>query len=201
MNSAQANRRDSLRNAEDEQSRATRMLLMDAYGQAAAAQTKQPSVTWLCEQAGVGRSTFYTHFASVEELAIATITAGFEPISSSDTDRRRARSEDRRRIAEDGLISIIEDIERTREVLEYTVRIGSRAAVLDRLIEQFALHTRETIALEYGDLDAPRLEIINQFVSAGTAHTVLHWLEGKSRLDRSELVSQLVDVLPPALTR
>lgn len=201
LDSAQENRRASLRSADDEQSRATRAQLIGAYEQAAAAQLKSPSVTWLCENAGVGRSTFYTHFASVEELAIAAITAGFEPISIADTARRRAHPDERRAIARDGLHAIIDDIERTRAVLEYTVRIGSRAAVLDRLIEQFARHTRQTIAVEYAELDAARLDVVTEFVSAGTAHIVLRWIEGRGDLSRAELVDQLTDVLPAPLTR
>ncbi len=201
MSSAQESRRASLRVADDEQARATRAQLIGAYTHAATTQLKSPSVTWLCENAGVGRSTFYTHFASVEELAIATITAGFGPISIADTSRRRAHSDERRAIARDGLDAMIVDIERTRAVLDYTVRIGSRAAVLDRLIEQFACYIRQTIAVEYAELDAARLDIVTQYVSAGTAHIVLRWIEGRSTLSRAELVDQLTDVLPAPLTR
>lgn len=201
MHSAQEHRRESLRGADDEQSRTTRALLMGAYEQAASARLRRPSVTWICERAGVGRSTFYTHFASVEELALATITAGFAPVSASDTDRRLAHSDERRAIARDGLTAIIEGLERARGVLGYTVAIGSRAAVLDRLIERFAHHTRMTIAVEYDGLDEARLDTVTQYVSAGTAHTVLRWIEGGSPLSRSELVDQLLDVLPTPLTR
>ncbi len=201
MSSAQESRRASLRDADDDQSRATRLLLIGAYEQAAAARLARPSVTWLSERAGVGRSTFYTHFASVEDLAIATITASFEPIATSDTDRRRAHTDDRRAIARDGLSAIIESIERSRAVLDYTVHIGSRAAVLDRLIAQFAHYTRETIAVEYDHLDAARRDIVTEYVSAGTAHTVLQWVEGRMPLRRSALVDQLLDVLPVPLTR
>lgn len=200
MHSAQENRRVSLRGADDEQSRNTRALLMNAYEHAASARLRQPSVTWICERSDVGRSTFYTHFASVEELALATITAGFEPVSASDTDRRLAHSDERRAIARDGLTAIIEGLERARSILSYTVTIGSRAAVLDRLIERFAHHTRQTIAVEYAELDAARLDVVTEYVSAGTAHTVLRWLEGRSALSRSELVDQLLDVLPSPLT-
>lgn len=201
VNSAQETRRAALRDAEDDQSRATRLLLIAAYEQAAAAKLARPSVTWLCERAGVGRSTFYTHFASVEDLAIATITASFEPIATADTDRRRAHSDERRAIARDGLSALIESIERTRSVLDYTVQIGSRAAVLDRLIEEFAHYTRETIAVEYDHLDAARRDIVTEYVSAGTAHTVLQWVEGRMPVSRSDLIERLVDVLPAPLTR
>jgi AcrR family transcriptional regulator len=201
MDTAQESRRATLRSGEDEQSRATRALLIGAYEQAAAARLRSPSVTWMCERAGVGRSTFYTHFASVEELAITAITAGFEPISVSDTDRRRAHPDQRRAIAGDGLHSIIENLERARPVLEYTLRIGSRAALLTRLIEQFALHTRQTVALEYEGLDAARLEVVTEYVSAGAAHSVLRWIEGGTALTRAELVAQLLDLLPAPLIR
>jgi len=195
----QESRRTELRGAEDVQARETRRRLLAAYRQAARERLPRPSVTWLCERSGVARSTYYTHFATVDDLAVHAITESFANVSDVDLERRTAHEEDRRTISRAGLTHTVEALEQSRDVLEYAISVGSRAAVLERLVEQFAAFTGRTVATEYDHLPDRAREVVTQFVSAGVAHVLLRWLEDGAA-DRDELVDQLVDVLPAGFT-
>lgn len=179
----------------------TRAALIGAYQTAAAANVDAPpSVTWLCTDAQVGRSTFYTHFASVEELAMATVTAGFEKLSLGDVGRRMARTDERRRIAADGLAEMFALLQQSKGVLEFAIRTGSRSAVHDLFAREFAKYIHGTVAVEFPHLTPAQVDIATEYVSAGTAHVALTWLESDFSATQSDLIGLLLDLLPARLT-
>lgn len=200
MPGQQADRRADLRAADDTQSLETRRRLVEAFRAAAAEELPRPSVTWICDRSGVARSTFYTHFATVDDLAVFTITGGFADLSAVDVALRSAHAQDRRAITRAGLEPLVDGLERARPDLAYAMRIGSRAAVLERLVAQVAHHTRHTIDTEYPDRTEEERALTTEFVSAATVHTVLRWLDGGT-LPRERLVEHLIDLLPTELTR
>ncbi|MGQ7349231.1 TetR/AcrR family transcriptional regulator [Quadrisphaera oryzae] len=192
-------RRLDLRSADDAQVQETRRRLVAAYRRAAAEQLPRPSVTWLCEAAGVARSTYYTHFATVDDLAVHAITEPFAVVSQLDVEQRSAHRGDRRSISRTGLAHTIEALGRSRDVLAYAIGVGSRSAVLERLIAQFAAFTRPSVDTEFEDLDDDAREVVTQFVSAGAAHVILRWMDsGDQPLE--DFIDHLVDVLPARLT-
>lgn len=197
---SQESRRTSMRNTTDDRVTSTRGTLVSAYRFAAEQQVSNLSVTWLCTHAQVGRSTFYTHFASVDELAIAAITADFGSISDQDISHRRSSSADRRRIARDGLLALIHSLDASRSLVDYAVRVGSHADVLAGLIATFVEHIHATVALEYSSRSPEHKALIEEYVGAGTAHVLLSWLNDPSPLAPDELVDWLVDLLPQLLT-
>lgn len=200
MSRAQEARRADLETADHTKVVQTRHRLVEAFRVAANQGLPTPSVTWICRQAGVGRSTFYTHFATVEDLALFTITAAFAATSEVDLSRRSAHEEDRRSIARAGLASLAEAFDSGRDVIRYAIRIGSRPAVIERLVTEFMRLTSKTVALEYQDLPASRIDVLTAYVSAGTVRAFMLWLEGDA-LDREELIDQLLELLPSGLTR
>ncbi|PPF45977.1 hypothetical protein C5B85_04760 [Pseudoclavibacter sp. AY1F1] len=199
MATSQERKRQNLRVVDDEQARATRSRLLAAVREIAAENVQRPSVTLLCERSGVARSTFYTHFATVEDLAVQALTEVFGEVSADDVRRRIQHRESGRDIARDGLDRVIAALEGSRELLDYTIGIGSRAAVLESLIGQFAASTLVTVVTEYSELDASVQAFINDYVSAGTAHTILAWMENPGARGRDDLIEQLVDLLPARL--
>jgi AcrR family transcriptional regulator len=200
MQSPQADRRADLRTAQDEQSLETRRRLVEAFRTAAAEDVARPSVTWICERSGVGRSTFYTHFATVDDLAVFAITETFAATSASDVAERTTHGQDRRDITRAGLSRVVDALEATRDDLEYAVRIGSRAAVTERLVAEFASFTSGTVAAEFGDRSRAERDLVTGFVSAATVQGILWWLANPATMDRDAFIELLVELLPTQLT-
>lgn len=199
MTTPQQQRREALR-AMDEQALAARRGIVAAFHDAARQGLPRPSVTAICRAAGVARSTFYTHFAAVDDLAMASIGEVFADASAIDVRERHAEHPDRAEITRAGLERVLAALEQSRALLDYAVRIGSRALVLEQLVAQFSAFTRETIDAEYAHLDEGARALANEFVSAATAHALLRWLGDPAGVPREALLDQLVGLLPARLT-
>ncbi|WP_053351596.1 hypothetical protein [Leucobacter musarum] len=196
----QANRRAELRTAGDDQASQTRSRLIAAFREAAAARTPRLSATWLCERSGVGRSTYYTHFATVDELAAEAITDALSEISETDIARRTGVHSRRDLITRDGLRRLIAELERARPLLDYAFTIGSRAQIFEHLVTRFEALTRRTVEAEFQGADDATISITTSFVSAGTVHALLRWLSDRDPAPAETVVHTLTALLPPELT-
>jgi AcrR family transcriptional regulator len=192
-------RRNDLRSAEDVQARDTRRRLTEAYRQAVEQRRERPSVTWLCKQSGVARSTYYTHFATVEDLAVHCVTEALADVSEVELDQRTGHRQDRATITRTALIRTVETLEQNREVLEHAIGLGSRGAILERLTDQIVIHTRRTVDAEYPQIEPAEREVIAQFIGAGTVHVILRWMHDGA-ISRDQLVTQLVGLYPGGIT-
>jgi len=130
-------------------------------------------VTWICERSGVGRSTFYTHFATVDDLAVFAITETFAATSAADVAEGTTHTQDRRAITREGVGRVVDALEATRDDLDHAVRIGSRAAVTERLVAEFASFTAGTVAAEFTEFTSAERDLVTEFVSAATVQAVL----------------------------
>ncbi|MGW8482643.1 hypothetical protein ACWGJP_05850 [Microbacterium sp. NPDC055903] len=200
MSAAQASTRSERGAADDPQVHETRRRLVQALREAAEEDRASVSVTWLCTRAGVARSTFYTHFATVDDLAVFTIVQAFAAAADADVARRSAHDGQRTAITRAGLERVVDAFESTRDDILYAVRLGSRPAVIERLIADFARLTRPTIRTELASHGEAAQNLMAEFVGAGTVHAVLRWME-HGGMTRSALIDQLVEMLPAALTR
>lgn len=198
--SSQTARRDDLQAVDDPQVRETRKRLVEAFQFAVARELPTVSVTWICTHSGVARSTFYTHFATVDDLAIFTIVEAFAAVSDADVERRRAHTEDRESITRIGLHQEIDVLLASRGTILYAARIGSRAELVDRLAAEATRLVRRTIAAELEHLSESSIDLMAEFVGAGTTHLLFLWLE-RGAVSRDELVDEIVEMLPRALTR
>ncbi|MBL3699915.1 hypothetical protein D3228_09665 [Leucobacter luti] len=196
----QANRRAALRAAEGDQSGSTRARLIAAFREAAAMQLDRPSATWICDRAGVGRSTYYTHFATVDELAAETITESWEAVSHEDVARRTGPHSGRDVITREGLGRVVSELTRSRELIEYATRIGSRALVLEHLVQRFERFTSRTVAAEFTGASPGARALITSYISAGTVHALFRWLEEPSSETAETVIQAIFELLPATLT-
>jgi AcrR family transcriptional regulator len=191
----QQQRRACLRDAEDDQTIRTRHALVAAYRAAADEHVHRVSVRWLCACSGIARSTFYTHFASVEDLAAFVVTEDFDRLAAEDAELRAAGPG--RSAAWAGLHGVVRTLTDRQALLDYSLTETSRPVVVARMVDWFASYTRDTIARTYRD-DAVAQQVVD-FVSAGVVHTVLGWLESGRGTDLDAFVDVLVDLLPERL--
>ncbi|MFK4789514.1 TetR/AcrR family transcriptional regulator [Microbacterium sp. ZW T5_56] len=194
----QTQRRARLRDASDPNSLSTRRQLRTAYEDAATEHVRRVSVSWLCERAGVGRSTFYTHFSAVEDLAAYVVTSGFDELAEEDI-RARSSGVSGSDAAHAGLARVVAMLADQRAVIEYSFAEGSRSSVVANMVSWFALYTRDTIARAYDDRDDAQIDLIAEFVSAGVVHAALLALEQGTITNHEDIVDLLSAMLPEAL--
>lgn len=109
------------------------------------------SVTSICEAAGVARSTFSTHFATVDELAPAALGAALTAAVADDTERRAAHELDRVTITQLGAIAC-----------------ASRDALEPRLVARAAESVGQVIFTEHPEFAEADARLHANFIAAGT---------------------------------
>ncbi|WP_348788833.1 TetR family transcriptional regulator [Leifsonia sp. NPDC080035] len=194
----QRNRRTRLRALDDAQAINTRARLVAAYSAAAAEGVRNVSVRWICASSGVARSTFYTHFSGVEDLAAFTVTEDFARLAIEDLDVRAAGMSGAA-AARGGLAQVVATFTSRRALVDYSFAQTSRAVVVDRIIDWFAGYTRETVERAYAGADEARIDLVTGFISAGVIRTIIDWLDEPRGVTREGIVDALVDLLPEPL--
>ncbi|ROO85118.1 TetR family transcriptional regulator [Actinocorallia herbida] len=191
----QAARRESLATTGDARAVETRRRLALAFRAAAADGVPDVSVVQICKRAGIARSTFYTHFATVEDLAASTIAELFAVASSADVERRTVQALPRTEITEIGLRTIVDALWDARDLVRYTTALGSQAAIQDRLVAEVADLARPTVLAELPALAEADLRLTTEFMAAGIVRVTMHWIADPT-VSRDHLVAWMARLLP-----
>ncbi|WBU37579.1 TetR/AcrR family transcriptional regulator [Homoserinibacter sp. YIM 151385] len=198
--SPQHDRRASLSGADDAKVRATRRKLSDALHDAVLDRgAKGVSVADLVSRSGVSRSTFYTHFANVDELALAATADLFADLAPIDVDRRAEHRLSRAEITRRGLGELLDALLANRHLLALAAEGPSAAGVRERFVDQMAASLGETIRIERPDAAEAEIEAASQYIAAGTLRLLLRSVE-RGGEDRGELLDVVFGLLPEYLT-
>lgn len=200
MDRALSSRREVLSATPDARAIATRRRLADALSDLLHEKSPDMSVVAISNRAGVGRSTFYTHFATVEDLAIFVIDEILDVLAPLDVRRRSRRDLGRADITRLGLAELVDSLAAQREVLVYATRTTSASAVRERFVDELARSMEKTMLAEMPDLGQTELRLSTEFVAAGVIHVTLSWLAGQSNATREQVIDTLFDLLPAWLT-
>ncbi|GAB2850937.1 hypothetical protein GCM10022221_57880 [Actinocorallia aurea] len=195
----QATRRESLAATADTRAVETRRRLSLAFREAAADGAADVSVVQICRRAGIARSTFYTHFATVEDLAASVIAELFAGASSADAERRTLQALPRTEITALGLRAIVDALWDARDLVRYTVALGSQPAIQDRLVAEVARLSRPTVLAELPGLSEADLRLTTEFMAAGIIRVTMRWIADPD-VDRDHLVAWMARLLPSWLS-
>jgi len=161
--------------------------------------TREPrdiSVSALCVEAGVSRPTFYQHFASIDEVAVAGVEQRFARLRADLPDPGAPDATYRL------LVSFLEDLERERPAWLRTIGSGTAFAATRDAVEQWFADRLAERTPEAGPT-------VVRYAAAGFLGAVRAWMlqdDGPERPSAAELAESLIDVsarvlAPAAATR
>lgn len=194
-------RRDISRASRDARAARTRERL-EVGMTAALRETGDPTVGLVCARAGIARSTFYTHFAALDDLAELLLGDTFDALFAQDVERRHERALNRTEIYDIGIAALVDAILDKREIFLWTFRVPSPLTV--RLLSRLADDIRTTVRAERGDASLSFLDIASDYISAGFISAIVRWLETHTTsehpdpapAERAELLDALRDLSP-----
>ncbi|MDJ0349898.1 TetR/AcrR family transcriptional regulator [Cryobacterium sp. PH29-G1] len=175
----------------DPRAERTRQLIFTAIRTLIAQPAASVSVADIVRLAGISRSSFYAHFASLDVLAAELLQAQFADIGSAGLDLPRPRTgENASRLGYARLVAhMVENFPLYASVLELPLTRSAH----DQIIEAYA--TRMLRSVLVFD-DAVNAELVTTYVAGGALTLIGAWMRGHLDVSDDELVDQLVALLP-----
>lgn len=151
----------------------------------------------IARRAGVSRSSFYSQFDRIDDLAVAMLIEVFHQIGVEDVRRRSASTSDTRIIAGRSARQLVDHLDDHRTFYRAAVDWGANGSVTIALAEAFgdqvamsmtALGDRVPAALD--PADAAR------YIGGGAIALLTAWLRDPVHLPRDEMTRRLLAVMP-----
>jgi AcrR family transcriptional regulator len=176
----------------------TRQKLVDAFHAAIAdADLDAVSVTSLARTAGINRTSFYSHFASPEDLALHALSELFDVVARADIVMRASHDVPAAEASRRSLGDIVWFVNERRESYARVLGPGAAPRLMRRVTEAFTERTVASLALIETRPAGVDVAVTARFVTCGVLAVIGAWLggEGSSRTPE-ELVDALVQCLP-----
>ena len=185
----------------------TRQGIVDAVARLRSRSSDDLAVTDIVREAAISRSSFYAHFAGLDELAIELLRRDFASVApvmaSGDAESRES--------ARDSYLRLVEHFSTQQSI--YSSALGlplSRraydeviASYAEQLMASFAPSPAKTAESTDDTTDARadvRVRVAATYVAGGTVMLLGSWIAGELPLSKEELVDELVALLPPWLS-
>lgn len=176
----------------------TRQKLVDAFHTAVAdGDPAAMSVASLTRAAGVNRTSFYSHFASPEDLAIHALSDLFDVVGDADILLRAEHSVPAEEASRRALADIVQFVWERRESYAWVLGPGAAPRLLAAVTDVFT--ERAAASLERIATRPPRADVrvTARFLAGGVLGVIGCWLNGeRSRWSPDELTDALVQCLP-----
>jgi AcrR family transcriptional regulator len=175
----------------DPRAERTRQLIFTAIRTLIAQPAASVSVAEIVRLAGISRSSFYAHFASLDVLAAELLQAQFVDIGSAGLDLPHPRTgENASRLGYARLVAhMVENFPLYASVLELPLTRSAH----DQIIEAYATRMLQSVLVFD---DAVNAELVTTYVAGGALTLIGAWMRGHLDVSDDELVDQLVALLP-----
>lgn len=195
MTTDQEGRRRQLAAASDPRAARTRQRIIAACRELLESD-RQVTVAAVCTRAGVGRSTFYTHFATVGDVAVAAVDRLFDSLVADDIARRTASGLERSVIVRAGLTDLLRAVIAERAFFLYALSAPATEHVRDRFVADLAVGLRATIRTERPDATEAFLRTAADFTANGAVGALLDWLADPAGRSATHMIDFLAELLP-----
>ena len=176
----------------------TRQKLVDAFHAAVAdADPAAMSVASLTRAAGVNRTSFYSHFASPEDLAIHALSDLFDVVGDADILMRSEHSVPAEEASRRALRDIVGFVYERRDSYARVLGPGAAPRLLRAVTEAFT--ERTVVSLDRIGTRPPGADVrvTARFLAGGVLGVIGAWLsDDQSRWTPDELVEALIHCLP-----
>lgn len=195
----QSERRRELAVTTDPRAARTRERIVDALG-ALLASGDAVSVASVCTRAGVGRSTFYTHFGTVADVVVHVVDAMFDELGPRDVTRRTEQTMPRSAITAIGLREVLDALSARRPFFLYAVSAPATERVRERFVEEMARSMRGTILAERPEAGEEFVRSAGEYLAGGVLAVLLGWLADPRGRSEQDIIDVIAELLPGWLT-
>ena len=187
--------RSGIRTSGDPRVARTRQAILDAVEELAAGD--QPiTVAAIVRAAGIGRSSFYTHFSGIDELAVEVLGGVFRTIGAEDVELRRNRVVTGAEAARVAQVRLVGHLVQHRALYASMLALPFTSAVYTQAVEGYAAQVRATIALLPEIPHGLSADAVAIYTASGSLGLLAHWVRSDDPVPADVLVEQLMSLVP-----
>lgn len=198
MATAQEQAREGRKDSIDPRAARTRAAILGAAHTLAAEGSRAPRVREITERAGVSRSSFYTQFASLEELSIALFEDVVGRITHEDSLARASRSASATDVLRRSVALLVEDVHALRHL--YLLDLPETSAAHLRLSDDVARAFRESHGVAAAADHGIDVAAAAAFLAGATLNLLRAWVTGQVAGTPAQITEQIMRLLPPWLS-
>jgi AcrR family transcriptional regulator len=187
--------RSGIRLSGDPRVARTRQAILDAV-ETLAARDEPITVAAIVRTAGIGRSSFYTHFSGIDELAVAVLSDVFQTIGAADVELRRRHAVSGSEAARLAQARLVGHLAQHRVLYTSMLALPFSSAVYSRAIEVYAAQVCATIAVLPGIPQGLSAEAVAIYTAAGSLGLLANWIRSDDPVPEDVMIIQLMSLLP-----
>jgi AcrR family transcriptional regulator len=172
----------------------TRQAIIHAVHELAAEGGAAPSVSDIVRRAGVSRSSFYTQFASLDELAGVVLREAFATIGTDTVAMRRVSgvsADEADRVAVGQLIAHVAEHRGL-----YQLWLAAAPSFHPEALDALTTQVRRVLALAAGPHGGVPAETEAVYVAGGMLAVLRHWVQGDLPGTASDITDQILALRP-----
>lgn len=187
--------RSGIRVSGDPRVARTRQAILDAV-ECLAAGDEPITVAAIVRTAGIGRSSFYTHFSGIDELAVTVLSGVFQAIGLEDVELRRHRIVSGAEAARVAQVRLVSHLVQHRALYASMLALPFSSAVFTQAVESYATQVQATIALLPDIPHGLSPDAVAIYTASGSLGLLAHWIRSENPVPADVLVDQLMSLLP-----
>jgi AcrR family transcriptional regulator len=187
--------RSGIRTSGDPRVARTRQAILDAV-ETLASGDEQITVAAIVRRAGIGRSSFYTHFSGIDELAVTVLSGVFQAIGAEDVELRRHRIVSGAEAARVAQVRLVGHLVQHRALYASMLALPFTSTVYTRAVEGYAAQVRATVALLPEIPHGLSADAVAIYTASGSLGLLAHWIRSDDPVPADVLVDQLMSLVP-----
>lgn len=146
-------------------------------------------------EAKISRSSFYAHFSSLDDLAVALLRQEFASVAApnrGDTDPASSLRESYTRL--------VQHFAQRQSLYSHALGLPLSRRAFDEVIAAYADQVLATLGAPTSGAGAIRARLAATYVAGGTISLLSAWVADHHDISENELVDELIALLPPWLS-
>jgi len=158
--------------------------------------TAAVSVADIVRTAGISRSSFYAHFASLDILASELLRVQFAQISPDGMNLRGDAPSEGRSAARLGYARLVGHMLENFPLYSSVAELPLTRSAFDQIVDAYASRMLQSVF--EGEVVPPQVDadLVTTYVAGGALTLISAWMRGHIDVSDDELVDQLVTLLP-----
>jgi AcrR family transcriptional regulator len=173
----------------------TRQGILAAVARLHSADSGDISVSDIVREAKISRSSFYAHFSSLDDLAVALLRQELASVAAPNPDEPDSATSLR-----ESYTRLVQHFAQRESLYSHALGLPLSRRAFDEVIAAYAEQVLASFDAPTSKASAIRARLAATYVAGGTVSLLSAWVADHHDISEDELVDQLIDLLPPWLT-